>query len=244
MGRFVTAFQFLTVLPLFKARRFDDAELARSMAAFPLVGAVLGLILAGVHTLFMGKLPPMLEGALLVALLALLTGGFHLDGVADTADGLGGGYTPERSLEIMKDSRIGALGAVALIMVLILKSAAFGYLEDELMWLALVATPAAARGSVVFMAFRVPYARPQGGLGSPYTSHLDLSTVVLALAFSIGFASLLGYRGIISFGAAFLWCLLLKAYFKKRLGGVTGDLLGFAEETGELAFLLAFYLTR
>lgn len=242
ISRFLNAARFLTVLPFGAAGRIDNRDLARSMAAFPLVGGLLGLIMAGTHLAIGGRIPQLMEGALLVALIAYLTGGFHLDGVADTADGLGGGYTPERSLEIMKDSRIGALGAIALTMVLLLKVAGIGYLDPKIAVFALIATPAAARGGVVFMAFKAPYARPQGGLGSPYTEHLDWFTVVVALGFSAGFSLLLGWRGALAFTVAFAWCCLLKVYFKRRLGGVTGDTLGFAEETGEIAYLLALHL--
>lgn len=241
-GRFVAAFQFLTVIPLFKAKRLTDRELAASMAAFPLVGAVLGLMLAGLHLAFLHRLPPLLEGALYVALLAWATGGFHLDGVADTADGLGGGYTTERSLAIMKDSRIGALGAVALFCVLALKVAAYGNLPKEFAVASLISAPAAARGAVIFLAFKAPYAREEGGLGKPYSEHLGLLTAFTALLLAAGFSLLVGWRGAAAFAALLLWCALLKVYFIKRLNGITGDILGFAEETGEVIFLTTLYL--
>ena len=242
LARFVTAFQFLTVVPLFKARRFDNRELAASMAAFPLVGALLGFAMAALHLAIDFRLPPMFEGALLVALMALLTGAFHLDGVADTADGLGGGYTPERSLEIMKDSRIGALGAVALMLVLLLKTSGYGYLDGKIAVAALIAVPAAARGAVVSLAYRSTYARPTGGLGSPYTEHLDAATLAAALLFGALFCVPLGLAGGIGFAALLLWMGILRVYFNKRLGGITGDVLGFAEETAEIIFLAIIYV--
>lgn len=242
VGRFVAAFQFLTVIPLFKAKRFTDGELAASMAAFPLVGAVVGLAMAGLHAAFLHRLPPMVEGTVLVALLAWATGGFHLDGLADTIDGLGGGYTPERSLEIMKDSRIGALGAIALISVLMIKVSAIGYLDPKVIFSALVATPAAARGAVIFLAFKAPYARAEGGLGKPYSEHLTLLTTLAALLFGAAFSLLLGWQGAAAFGVILLWCAVLKVYFRKRLNGITGDVLGFAEETGEAIFLVTLHL--
>jgi adenosylcobinamide-GDP ribazoletransferase len=240
--RYAIAFQFLTVLPVFPAREFSGRDLARSMAAFPLVGATLGALLAGTHWLLGYRLPPMLEGALLVALLAWVTGGLHLDGVADTVDGIGGGRgVRERALEIMKDSRIGALGASALMLTILLKAAGLGYLPEEMKLAGIFATPAAARGAVVLLAFRSPYARPSGGLGTAYTEHLDPFTLALAVAISGALSLVLGWQGAVAFALVLFYALILKLYFRIRLGGVTGDTLGFAEETGEIVFLLALH---
>jgi adenosylcobinamide-GDP ribazoletransferase len=242
IDRFGTAFQFLTAIPFFETREFTEKELANSMAAFPFVGAALGLMLAIIHFLVGQHLPPMVEGVLLVALLAWATGGFHLDGVADTVDGLAGGWTRERALEIMKDSRVGAIGATALILVIFLKASAIGFLPDEVKFQALIATLAASRGAVVFMAYGSKYARPKTGLGTPYTNHLTADITWQALGFSALISLVAGLPGLVGFVASWCWAGLLKGYFRKKLGGVTGDVLGFAEETGEIVFLLAFHL--
>lgn len=241
-ARFEVAFQFLTRLPLFTPRRFSSEELARSMGAFPLVGLVLGAGLAAVHLLLGARLPGLLEGAVLVGLLAWATGAFHLDGVADTLDGLAGGWTPERALEIMKDSRIGAVGAVGLTLVIVAKVSALGLLPAAVAGRALLLTPAVARGSVVWLAHGSTYARPSGGLGTPYTEHLDAGTLRLALLGSGLPCLLLGWRGLVAFALTLAYAHGLKAWFHRRLGGVTGDVLGFAEETGELVFLLSIHL--
>ncbi|MBI5016686.1 MAG: adenosylcobinamide-GDP ribazoletransferase [Deltaproteobacteria bacterium] len=241
-ARFEVAFQFLTRLPLFPARRFSSEELARSMGAFPLVGLALGAGLWVAHLLLGGRLPGLLEGIVLVALLAWATGAFHLDGVADTLDGLAGGWTPERALEIMKDSRIGAVGAVGLVLVLLAKVAAVGLLPGEVAGRALLLTPAVARGSVVWLAYGSTYARPTGGLGTPYTEHLDAETVRLALVGSGLPCLLLGWKGLIAFALTLAYGRVLKGWFHRRLGGITGDVLGFAEETGEVVFLLTVHL--
>jgi adenosylcobinamide-GDP ribazoletransferase len=240
--RFGTAFQFLTAIPFFEVKEFSEEQLAKSMAAFPLVGATLGLILALVHFFLGQHLPPLVEGVLLVALLAWATGGFHLDGVADTIDGLAGGWTRERTLEIMKDSRVGAVGATALILVIFLKASAIGYLPDDIKFRALIATLAASRGAVVFMAFGSKYARPKAGLGTPYTNHLTAEITCQALGLSALISLVAGLPGLVGFLASWGWANLLKGHFRKKLGGVTGDVLGFAEETGEIVFLLAFHL--
>lgn len=239
--RFEVAFQFLTLLPVFRARRVSSEELARSMAAFPLVGLCLGLVLWLVHALVGRLLPGLVEGVLATVLLAAATGALHLDGVADTVDGLAGGWTPERALEIMKDSRTGAVGAAALCLTLVAKVALFGTLPAAWAGRAFLLTPAVARAGVVWLAYRSTYARPSGGLAKPYTEHLDQRTVALALAASALPALLLGWRGLAAFAVALGWSQVLKRFFHRRLGGVTGDVLGFAEETGELLFLLTLH---
>ena len=241
-SRYAVAFQFLTLIPLFEAREFSKRELARSMAAFPWVGLTLGGGLLLVHWVVGRHLPGALEGAVLVALLAAATGAFHLDGVADTVDGLAGGWTPERALEIMKDSRTGAVGATALVLVLLLKCLGLGLLPASVLPLGILVTPAVARGSVVWMAYGSTYARPTGGLGTPYTERLDIGTVQWALLGSGLPCLLLGWRGLVAFGATLLYTAWLKGRFHARLGGITGDVLGFAEETGEILFLLALHV--
>ena len=241
-SRFAVAFQFLTILPLFEARECSNRDLARSMAAFPLVGLALGGGLLMFHWLLGRHLPGALEGAVLVALLAWATGAFHLDGVADTVDGLAGGWTPERALEIMKDSRTGAVGAAALTLVLLLKCLGLGLLPVSVLPLAILITPAVARGSVVWMTYGSTYARAAGGLGTPYTEALDIGTVQWALLGSGLPCLLLGWRGLVAFGATLLYTAWLKRRFHARLGGITGDVLGFAEETGEVLFLLCLHV--
>jgi len=241
-SRFAVAFQFLTVLPLFRARVFDPRELARSMGAFPLVGLVLGAGLLLVHGILGGRFPPLVEGAVLTALLAAATGGLHLDGFADTVDGLAGGWTRERALEIMKDSRTGALGAAGLSLLLLLKATSLGLLPAGAKPWGILLMPAVARGGVVLLAYRSTYARAVPGLGTAYTDHLDGLTVRLALLGSGLPCLLLGWRGLVVWGVVLLAILGLRGCFHRRLGGITGDVLGFSEETGEVLFLLLLHL--
>lgn len=241
-GSFALAFRFLTRIPLFEAREFTPRELARSMGAFPLVGLALGAGLLLLHAVFGRYLPGSLEGAVLVGALTWATGALHLDGVADTVDGLAGGWTPERALEIMRDSRTGAVGASALVLVLLTKALALGLLPEGAKILGILLTPAAGRGAVVLLAHGSTYARPSGGLGTPYTEHLDGGTVTRALLFSGLPCLLLGAPGILAWALTLVYTYGLKAAFHRRLGGVTGDVLGFAEETGEIVFLLSLHV--
>jgi adenosylcobinamide-GDP ribazoletransferase len=142
----------------------------------------------------------------------------------------------------MKDSRTGAVGAAALCLLLITKVTALGLLPPGWAGRALLLTPAAARGGVVWLAYRSTYARPAGGLGTPYTENLDPHTLRLALLGSALPCLLLGWRGLAAFAATLGWNQALKRFFHGRLGGITGDVLGFAEETGEVLFLVTLHV--
>ncbi len=161
------ALAFLTRLPVPGPPAVDAAEVGRAALFFPAAGAALGAIVAGSAHVLSPRLPPTLAAALLVTLLALLTGGLHLDGLADTADGFGGGRTPEDVLRIMRDHAIGAYGASALVLALTVKVAAIAALlasGHAARWL--LVAPALARWAPVALARFLPYARPGGGLGA------------------------------------------------------------------------------
>jgi len=240
------ALTFLTKLPWPWRGPADEAALARSLVWFPWVGALLGLgfwlAWAGLQKI----LPAPAAAALLLALTVWVTGGLHLDGLADTADGLGGGRTPAESLRIMKDSRVGAFGAISLILALILKFSLFLSLATQTGGTkALLLYPVVSRWSMVLLAYLSPYARPEGGLGQAMT--LGVSRRVLtgaglsagALAFLI-----LGAPGLVLFGAAAALVWLGSLYFKHRLGGITGDVLGATNEVMEIVVLAGALVLR
>lgn len=241
-SRFVNAFNFLTVLPLFRPREVPAQEMGRSMVAFPLVGLVLGIIAVVLHLFITSRFPPMVEGCLIVAFFFWATGGLHMDGVADTADGMMSGKNRERALEIMKDSRTGAHGAAAASLVIILKISAFGFLPDEAKPAALLIVPALARGLMPYMAYGATYARAQGGLGSLFTEHVKETTLYLAMLITILISLLAGVSGLFAFFVTWSWVAFLKNRFHSKLGGITGDTLGFTEETSEIVALLALHL--
>lgn len=231
------AFGFLTRLPMgtFDAR---DEDVAGSLAFFPWVGLALGTSLGLCAWLLASSLPPHIIGLVLVALSAVLTGGLHLDGVADVFDGLGGGRGQrERTLEIMRDSRIGSHGAVALMLVLIGKTVASGHLIAAEDWAALVLAPLAARVLLIPAMASIPYAREQG-LGSSFQAVTGRAPFLLA-----GLALV---PAILISGSSFLWPLigaalgsgLLVAAIYRRIQGLTGDGYGAIVEIAELLFLI------
>jgi adenosylcobinamide-GDP ribazoletransferase len=236
---FPLALTFLTKLPWPWPGPANESALARSMFWFPWVGALLGLAFGGVWTGLIKILPGPVAAGLLLAFTVWITGGLHLDGLADTADGLGGGRTPAEALTIMKDSRVGAFGVISLIVVLLVKFSLFTSLSTTPKTIgALLLYPAISRWGMVLLAYLSPYARPEGGLGQAMT--VGVSRRVLggaSLSAGVLSVAILGVPGLVIFAVAGFGVWLGSLYFQKRLGGITGDVLGATNEVLEVLVL-------
>jgi len=238
---FVFAWHFLTAIPLSRVHHDPTAaELASSMAWYSTVGLLIGGLLVAVDQGLSLLFAPVVANALLIVLLVLVTRGLHQDGLADTLDGLAGGKTPEDRLRIMRDPRVGALGATGLFLSLLLRYAALMALPQPIWVPMLFCAPALGRWAMVTLALSMPYARSGGGLAAPFLQHLSLSHVLwsslvlaLALAAGLGFPIALAT---VTVGLALLG--LLRQTFLRWFGGVTGDLLGATNEVVEILFLL------
>ena len=233
------ALTFLTKLPWPWRGPADETALARSMFWFPWVGALLGLIFWGAWAGLQKMLPAPAAAAVLLTLTVWVTGGLHLDGLADTADGLGGGHTPETALRIMKDSRVGAFGVISLILGLVLKFSLFLSLATQTRGAGvLLLFPVISRWSMVLLAYLSPYARAEGGLGQAMTLGVS-PRVLMGASLSAGGLALLilGAPGLVLLIAAAALVWLGRLYFQRRLGGITGDILGATNEVVEIMVL-------
>jgi adenosylcobinamide-GDP ribazoletransferase len=235
---FPLALTFLTKLPWPWRGEAAPADLARAMFWFPWVGAILGLIFLGAWEGLARVLPPPAVAALLVCLSVLVTGGLHLDGLADTVDGLGGGHTPEERRRIMKDSRVGAFGVLGLIVALLVKFAFFLAAGEQGLRAGFVLFPVLSRWGMVHLAYLSDYARPEGGLGQAMTSGVSEKVAAGAAFSALGLAVLLtGFQGLALMAGAAGLVWLAGRYFRRTLGGVTGDVLGAVNEILEVAVL-------
>ncbi|HXT99544.1 MAG TPA: adenosylcobinamide-GDP ribazoletransferase, partial [Polyangia bacterium] len=181
MKALVAAFAFLTRLPVWRGPLRDE-DLGRSVSFFPVVGLVLGFGLMGTGAALAGHLAPWLLAVLLAALLAALTGGLHLDGLGDVFDAVGGGRRDRaRMLEIMRDSRIGAHGAVALVLVLVAKVAALAQVVEARDWLVLLAFPTVGRWLAALLVVLFPYVRTEG-LGRAFSGEAGRAQIAAASA--------------------------------------------------------------
>ncbi|WP_449244362.1 adenosylcobinamide-GDP ribazoletransferase [Desulfobacca acetoxidans] len=232
------ALTFLTIIPWPRQATADHQELANSMAWFPLVGLLLGGILSAAALGLSHILPPVAAAALLTALLTIANRGLHLDGLADTLDGLGGGRGREDSLRIMKDHAVGAFGAVGIVLILMVKfSFLAGVLEQKAWWPILI-FPVVSRGAMVLLAYLSPYARSEGGLGEAMTTLTSGRTLIFASSSALLIVGLIGsWRGLVSLIAAAAVTILAAIYFWRRLGGVTGDVFGALNEVLEVLVL-------
>ncbi len=239
MKDFLRALSFLTILPMGRFSLPKEKELARSMAFFPLTGLVIGLLLALGYYLLSFLFPNPLVLLLIIGLLALLTRGLHLDGFADTLDGLASGGTKEKILEVMRDSRIGAFGVIGLILLIGAKYLALDQISTSSIYYSLILMAVVGRNAMVLVCYRSPYARFSEGLAKPFLENLRTREVLISSALTFGIAFLLiGVKGIaISLGIG-LFSLGYRLFFLKKLGGVTGDILGAANELAELLCLL------
>ncbi len=245
MKNFIQAISFLTILPVGHPSLSEEKELARAMAFFPLVGLMIGLILALGYYLLSFFLPRALVLWLTIGLLALLTRGLHLDGFADTTDGLGSGGSKEKILEVMRDSRIGAFGVMGLILLIGAKYLALDQISNLSIPFTLILMAVMGRNAMVLVCYRSPYARSEGGLAKPFVENLSAREVLISSALTLGIAFLLiGVKGIaVSFGIG-LFSLGYRYFFIKKLGGVTGDVLGAANELAELLCLLLLVIPK
>jgi len=240
MKQFLAAIQFLTLFPTKK--EFDELVISRSYVWFPVVGLLLGGLLAGADWVFSYfHFPQMPSTLLLVFFLITLTGGFHLDGLADTADGFFSARSREQILEIMKDSRIGTMGALALVFVVLLKGVSLLGIQSEKRTLALVFLPVVGRATQLWFLSVGKYARPEGGLGKvflssrkPYDRIWAFLWLILPLVFFFKLEGII--ISVFIIGAM----LFFHQVCVRKIGGITGDTIGAFTEISEALFLFLF----
>lgn len=238
MRLYFIALQFLTIIPLPFSVRCEERDLGRSMAFFPLVGLTLGGLLVGVNFVLSRFLPREVTDLLLLILLTVVTGALHLDGLADVCDGLAARGGRERFLAVMKDSRVGAVGVVGLVLGLLLKYQALHHVAPEIEREALLLFPMLARFSQVQMAVGSKRARSDG-LGALFVGGTGVLQFGVAGLITLVIAGLmLGGRGLFCCLAVYLFTWGMKVWSHRRLGGITGDVIGCASELNEIICLL------
>lgn len=239
MDALLIALQFLTRIPLPFAFSYNDRALGRSPLFYPLVGLLLGAVLFGLALLFYGS-PTALAAALLLMAWVLLTGGLHLDGLADCADAWVGGHGDrQRSLQIMKDPASGPIAVAVMLLVLLVKWSALNALLGEQRLLPILMAPLLGRSAILMLMLSTPYVSPKG-LAEILLQHLPTATARIVLAIALLPALLaLGWATVLAVG---LMVLAIRKAAIDRLGGATGDVYGAAVELGEAVALVAVAL--
>ncbi len=235
MKHLLSALQFLTILPCGKPRVFDAPKI---IPYFPVAGLVIGLMLVLCDYVFSMVWPVTVVSVLDVLLLAILSGGLHLDGLGDTADGLLSHRSLEQALTIMRDSRIGVMGLVAIVFILSIKWVSLQSLvKHRALYLFII--PAYSRGAMMFGIKFLRYGRSQGGMGTDFFSDkpriyaLSIIFLPLFLSFWLGWSA-------VFFNSLFIFMtVLILFYYKRRMDGITGDMLGAMAEVEETGLFLA-----
>jgi adenosylcobinamide-GDP ribazoletransferase len=242
MKSLIAAIQFLTVLPIGTKGSYAPRAM---IAWFPIVGLLIGILLAGFDAAVSKLWAPSAAAVLDLILLIALTGALHLDGLGDTADGLYGQRPADKALAIMKDSRIGAMALVTVVAALALKWGGLAGLQQN-RFLLLVLIPAYARGAMLFAIRGLPYGRSAEGTG------YDLFATPLTLKDFTGLIGVVALSLILGWAAIFLnlffilSVVLILAFYRRKIGCITGDMLGAMTELIESAlfFLMAIEVLR
>jgi adenosylcobinamide-GDP ribazoletransferase len=240
MKRFFAAIRFLTILPVPNGWSGDEKTLARSIFFFPLVGLAIGLI-AAAFDYAIGQALPLLPASVLTILVLIgLSGGLHMDGLADAADGFFSARPRAKMMEIMRDSRIGVMGVLAVMFVVLLKVTLLAAILTSSRWVLILLMPLAGRAAVVLLMTALPYARPEGGLATLFAGSRSwlhgLWAWGLMFVLSGWLAQGLGLAAAI---LALVLTALFILYNRSKIGGFTGDTLGAVCELAEMAPLLA-----
>ncbi|RUM41169.1 MAG: adenosylcobinamide-GDP ribazoletransferase [Desulfobulbus sp.] len=243
-GRIAAAIRFLTIIPLPGNAGTGEDELAGSLLFFPFVGMMIGVVVLFMAVILQWLLPSFVCAVLLTCLLAACSGGLHLDGLADTADGFFSSRPRERILEIMRDSATGVMGSITLVFLLLIKVSCLDSLATDGMLLpAVFLMPLAGRTTIVLLMALQPYAREQGGLATLFYSQISRRAALFALAvfaiFSVCFAGVRGFAVVV---ASSLLVIAFGFYCRRKIGGSTGDTLGAVCELAEAVTALVFVL--
>jgi len=247
---FFAALKFLTIIPIPWRRGASPEELGRSIGYFPVVGIIIGLILAGLNWLLGLLLPSIVVNALLIVSMVVISGALHLDGFVDTCDGIAGHKTVEDRWRVMHDSRAGAFGIVGVFLLLLIKYVSLNSVPENLLMVTLVLMPVVSRWAMVYTVFAYPYARP-AGLGKIFKQEASWQrftmATVITLAIAIGLARLANITYFYLAGLAIMlaiWVIVvaMATYLKRKFAGLTGDTYGAINEVAEVCVLILICL--
>lgn len=241
MERFIAAIRFLTIIPVPAKKEFSDEALRGSVVFFPVVGLLIGAVASGFTFIAMNILPPWPAAILIVVLLASASGGLHMDGLSDTADGFFSSRPIEQILEIMRDSRVGSMGVLALVFVIFMKTAALASLPIKTACIAAFLMPLAGRCALVINMALLPYVREKG-LGSLFfqAPHINVVAILSVLFLFLAGLFVGSWTVVIVLLPSIISMLFFAFYCRKKINGATGDTLGAVCELTEMVVAMSF----
>jgi adenosylcobinamide-GDP ribazoletransferase len=234
---FRLALSFLTIIPV-SIESAKESDVAASMAWFPLVGLLMGIAFAVEDRALAFLLGHAVRSTIIVLSMAVLTGAIHLDGLADTADALGAGS--DRALEILRDSRIGVFGAIALFFALGLKVLSLASLSGKPRLAALILAPTLGRWALVAVSYKMDYLRTNGAGSSMLGRRSDRNLVIASIITVLVLIPFFSRKAIIAYAIAIVVTLAMRWSYQRWLGGITGDLIGACGEIVEVLAMIVF----
>lgn len=238
MRLFLVALEFLTILPIRLRKETDSKELAKSIMYFPVVGLFLGICLVILEYILSYFFPTSIVRLVLIGFLIFITGGLHIDGLADTIDALASRKKSEDALKIMRESTVGPIGASCIFIFILAKYIALGEFFGGRLYAMFLLFPMAGRMGMVTACCLFPYARAEGTGKAFITKGAAKEFIISGTISFIAGIILFRARALFILGSVIIIVVILGKYFTKKLGGITGDILGFINEIGELVALL------
>ena len=243
MKSFILTLQFLTRIPIKINIDSDEEDFAKGVVYFPIAGLIIGAFNLAVYAAAERVISGMFPAVCSVAANAVITGAMHIDGLADTCDGIFSARPRDRMLEIMRDSRIGTNGTIAIMFDFLFRISLLAVMRSTLAYAALLMSPVAAKTLMVILMKTSVYARKGPGMGGLYlekqTSARTVITCIIGLFLLTVFS---GFPGLIAFAVCSVVCMLYRLYIYSKINGMTGDTLGAANEVMEIVFLMVLVI--
>ena len=240
MKIFILGIQFMTSLPIPININVKREDFQKIVAFFPAIGLIIGLFEAFIYYISSRFLTHNSASFMAIVSHIIITGAIHIDGLGDTADGIFSGRNREKMLEIMKDSRLGTFGALAIIVVIVGKVIMIMEMPKHMIITVLIVAPVIARTMNIFLMYNRKYARQTEGMGDLFIGVLKKENYIIALILGVLITIILGgLTGMKMFVISFIFTILFRNYTEGKLGGITGDILGASDELNEFLIYLA-----
>lgn len=239
MNIFILAVQFMTRIPININLEVKREDFQKTVKFFPIIGLIIGCFEAIIYCISNKFFSNTIATFMTILFHVIITGGMHIDGLSDTIDGIFSGRSKERMLEIMKDSRIGTFGALAIIFLILGKIIFLTKIPQNNIIKLIIITPVISRTMNIFLMYKRKYARTIEGMGDLFIGVLERKNYIIALVSGI-LISIIIFKlyGIIIFFISFLFTILFRNYIEKKIDGITGDILGASDELNELFIYL------
>ena len=237
MKRLILMIQFLTRIPIPVALNVTDEDFTKGFKYFPVVGSIIGGLIYAIHFLLRGVMSPFTGAVIITLAYIYITGGLHMDGLSDSADGLFSGRSKERILEIMKDSRIGSNGALAMMFVVLMKVSFMSEIPMAHLGYVLFLMPIISKYTVVFVSTFSAYAR-EGGMGNWFIGRVSKGDFIFSSLFTVTMIYLVNPNCFILLGGTLIFGWIFRAFCNKQIDGMTGDTIGALSELSDVMVLL------